>query len=128
MNATERAVFRDGFISRTKDVLNATKDNRDITKIIGADQEARDKLAIALGPQRAREFQALLHAENIMQKLKEAVQGNSTTVMQLLGAGAAGAGAGGYLGFDPTTSGITGALASGLKKGADANMARHITG
>ena len=62
-----------------------------------------------------------------MQKLKEAVQGNSSTVMQLLGAGAAGAAGGGYLGFDPTTSGITGALAGGLKKGADANMARHIT-
>ena len=127
MNTTERALFRDGFISRTKDVLNATKDNRDITKIIGADAEARDKLAIALGPQRAREFQAVLHAETIMQKLKEAVQGNSSTVMQLLGAGAAGAAGGGYLGFDPTTSGISGALAGGLKKGADANMARHIT-
>ena len=84
-------------------------------------------MAIALGPQRAREFQAMLHAESIMQKLKEAVQGNSSTVMQLLGAGAAGAAGGGYLGFDPTTSGITGALAGGLKKGADANMARHIT-
>ena len=127
MNATERALFRDGFISRTKDVLGATRDARDITKILGASQESRNKLAIALGPQRAREFQALLHAESIMQKLKEAVQGNSSTVMQLFGAGAAGAAGGGYLGFDPTASGITGALAGGLKKGADANMARHIT-
>jgi len=127
MNATERALFRDGFISRTKDVLGATRDVRDITKIIGSSQESRDKLAIALGPQRAREFQAVLRGEEIMQKLKEAVQGNSSTVMQLLGAGAAGAAGGGYLGFDPTTSGITSALAGGLKKGADANMARHIT-
>jgi hypothetical protein len=127
MNDTERALFRDGYISRLKDMLGATKDNRDITKILGASREDRDKMAIALGPQRAREFQALLNVENIMQKLKEAVQGNSTTVMQLLGAGAAGAAGGGYLGFDPTTSGITTALAGGLKKGADANMARHIT-
>ena len=127
MNATERALFRDGYISRMKDVLNASKDRRDITKFIGADQEARDKMAVALGPQRAREFQVMLHAEEIMQKLKEAVQGNSSTVMQLLGAGAAGAAGGGYLGFDPTASGISSALAGGLKKGADANMARHIT-
>ena len=61
-----------------KDVLGATKDNRDITKMLGASPESRDKLAIALGPQRAREFQAMLHAESIMQKLKEAVQGNSS--------------------------------------------------
>ena len=127
MTTTERALFRDGYISRMKDVLAATKDNRDITKFLAASQEARDKMAIAMGPQRAREFQAMLHAEEIMQKLKEAVQGNSTTVMQLLGAGAAGAGAGGYLGFDPTTSGIGSAIGLGLKKGADANMARHIT-
>jgi hypothetical protein len=127
MNATERALFRDGYISRMKDVLAATKDNRDITKMLAASTEDRDKMAIALGPQRAREFQAMLHAESIMQKLKEAVQGNSTTVMQLLGAGAAGAAGGGYLGFDPTTSGIGSALTAGLKKGADANMARHIT-
>ena len=63
MSATERALFRDGFISRTKDVLAATRDARDITKILGASAEARDKLAIALGPQKAREFQAMLHAE-----------------------------------------------------------------
>jgi len=127
MSPTERALFRDGYISRMKDVLGATKDNRDITKILGASAEDRNKMVIALGPQRAREFQAVLRAEEIMQKLKEAVQGNSSTVMQLLGAGAAGAGAGGYLGFDPTTSGVGSAVVAGLKKGADANMARHIT-
>jgi hypothetical protein len=127
MTATERALFRDGYISRLKDVLSATKDNRDITKILGASQEDRDKMVIALGAQRAREFQAMLNVENIMQKLKEAVQGNSTTAAQLIAAGLGGAGAGGYLGFDPSTSGLGSALVAGMKKGADANMARHIT-
>ena len=128
MNPTQRALFRDGFVARLKETIAETPDRADLAKRLATSPAARERNQIAMGPQRANEFEAMLRTETIMQKLKEAVQGNSTTVRQLITAGASGAAGGGYLGFDPTTSGIsTSLILTGLKKGGDARMARHIT-
>ena len=126
MNDTERALFRDGYASRMKEVIANQADRADLVKKIGASPAAREKMELALGRQRANELIAMMHGESIMQKLLPAVQGNSSTAMQLLGAGGAGAGAGGYLGYDPTTSGITTALLAGLKGRGDRAVAQHV--
>ena len=126
MSDTERALFRDGYASRMKEVIANQGDRADLVKKIGASPAAREKMELALGRQRANELIAMMHGESIMQKLLPAVQGNSSTAMQLLGAGGAGAGAGGYLGYDPTTSGISTALLAGLKGRGDRAVAQHV--
>jgi hypothetical protein len=50
---------------------------------------------VALGPQRAREVEARLRVEGMMDLARSAVQGNSTTIRQLVELGLAG-GVGGY--------------------------------
>ena len=127
MTDGQRALFRDGFVARLKQTIAETPDRADLAKRLATSPAARERNVIAMGRQRANELEAMLRTETIMQKLKEAVQGNSTTAMQLIGSGAAGAAGGGYLGFDPSASGLVGAAFLGLKKGGDARMAQHIT-
>jgi hypothetical protein len=126
MSDTERALFRDGYASRMKEIIASHGDRTDLVKKIGASPAAREKMEIALGRQRANELIAMMHAESIMQKLTAGVQGNSSSVMQLLGAGGAGAAGGGYLGYDPTASGITTALMAGIKGRGDRAVAQHV--
>lgn len=126
MSASERKLFQDGFASQLKEIINNIADRRDVSNLISNSPTYRDKIQVALGSQKAQELQAILHVENIMQQSLKAVQGNSTTAMQILGAGAAGAGAGGWLGYDPTASGISSALALAGKKGLDKRVAVEI--
>ena len=101
MSDTERALFRDGYASRMKEVIANQSDRADLVKKIAHTPAAREKMELALGRQRANELIAMMHGESIMQKLTASVQGNSSSVMQLIGYTAAGAGGGGYLGYDP---------------------------
>lgn len=126
MSDTERALFRDGYASRMKDVIASQSDRTDLVRKIAHTPAAREKMEIALGRQRANELIAMMHGESIMQKLTRGVQGNSTTAMQLIGAGGAGAGAGGFLGYDPSTSGLSTALLVALKGRGDRAVAQHI--
>ena len=126
MNANERQLFQDGFVSRYVEMLRNLPDRADVTRAIYNSPNAREKIVIALGPQRARELEAMLRVENIMQQGLHAVQGNSTTAAQIIGAGLAGAGGGGLLGYDPSVSGLASALALAGKKGIDNRVATHI--
>lgn len=126
MAPAERQLFQDGFVSRYMEMLSNIPDRADVVRRIYHNDTARQKIEIALGPQRARELEAMLRVENIMQQGLRAVQGNSTTAMQILGAGLAGAGGGGFLGFDPSTSGLAAALATAGKRGIDQRVAVRI--
>lgn len=130
MTPNERQLFQDGFVSRLIETLENVPDRADIVRRIYNTPSAREKIQLALGPNRARELEAILRIENIMQQGLRGVQGNSTTTQQLVGLGLAGGGAGavggGMLGFDPTTSGIVAALTAAGKRGVDQRVALSV--
>jgi len=126
MSPMERQLFQDGFVSRYMEVLDKVPDRADVVRRIYNTPDAKQRFHLVLGPQRAAELETVLRVENIMQQGLRAVQGHSTTALQLITAGAAGAGGGGYLGFDPTTSGIAAALAAAGKRGIDQRVAQNV--
>jgi hypothetical protein len=130
MSQTERQLFQDGFVSRLVEMLEKVPDRADVVKKIYANEANRQKIQLVLGPQRAKELEAMLRVEGIMQQGLRAVQGNSTTAQQLithgLAGGAAGAAGGGYLGFDPSTSGVAAALFAAGKRGVDIKVANKV--
>ena len=97
-NATRRAVaqmspqemqaFQEGFVSRYLDRINQTGDRQNLVGRLANSPAEREKLEIALGPQNARELEAFLHLENIMDQPRVAM-GNSTTARQLVELGLA---------------------------------------
>lgn len=106
MSPTERQLFQDGFVSRFSETLNQIGDRRSVLNKIAESPAAREKLNVALGPQRAQELEAGLRVEGIMDLARGAVQGNSTTARQLAELGLAG----GAFGF---SGGVTNPLDPG---------------
>lgn len=129
MSQAERQLFQDGFVSRLTETIERTGDRRNVVNRIAESPQAREKLEIALGPQRARELEARLRVEGIMDLARGAVQGNSTTARQIAELGLAG-GVGGYgiLHQDPTTmtvGAVMAALSAG-RRGVDTRVARQV--
>lgn len=100
MSPTERQLFQDGFVSRFTETINQTGDRRTVLNKIAESPAAREKLNVALGPQRAGQLEAGLRVEGIMDLARNAVQGNSTTARQLAELGIAGGVGFGANGFD----------------------------
>jgi hypothetical protein len=124
MTPQERQLFQDGFVSRFVDTLNQVGDRRNILNQIASSPAAREKLNVALGPQRAAELEAGLRVEGIMDLARNAVQGNSTTARQLAELGLAG-GAYGFSGggINPLTDPgalVNAALVYGAARGRNA--------
>lgn len=126
MSPTERQLFQDGFVSEYIKRLETVSDRADIVKRIYQDPANREKFAIALGPQRSKELEAILRVEGIMQQGLQGVTGNSSTILQATTLGLAGAGGGAYTGFDPTTSGVLAAALTAGKKGLDQRVASRV--
>lgn len=130
MSDIERRLFQDGFVSRLIETLDQIPDRADVLRRIYNSPAAKEKIEIALGRQKAAELETVLRVENIMQQSKTAVTGNSTTAQQLIAAGLAGGGAGaaggGYLGYDPTASGVLVAALTAGKKGIDIKVATRV--
>jgi hypothetical protein len=95
MSATERQLFQDGFVSRYIETLERVGDRRSVLNKIAESPQAREKLEMVLGPQKARELEAAKRVEGIMDLARGAVQGNSKTAQYLTELGLAG-GVGGY--------------------------------
>jgi hypothetical protein len=83
MSANEAHMVREGFLSEMLRDLKYTRDRNDLVKRLLASPGERDKMAAVMGSAKAREFEAMLHVEEIMQQTKEAL-GNSTTARQLI--------------------------------------------
>lgn len=137
MTPAERQLFAEGFATRLVRTIMEAGDRRAITNAsIFRSPAARERLEIALGPGAARDMEAFLLAEDIMDMGRRAVQGNSTTAQQLIGQGLLSGGAGLYAGGgDPTnpatwiTAAITGAGIRGVRRGVrgvDAKVAREV--
>lgn len=130
MTPAGRKLFQDGFVDRLVQHLNEVQDRRSVvSKIIGS-PAARERLTIALGPDKAREIEARLHVEQIMDLARNSIQGNSTTARQLVELGLAGgsgyAMSGGNL--DPQSL-VNAALVYGALKGRtmiDRRVAQNV--
>jgi hypothetical protein len=132
MSPTERQLFQDGFVSQFVHKINEVGDRRNVLNQIGGSTAARERLNIALGPQRASELEATLRVEGVMEMARGAVQGNSTTARQLvelgLAGGAAGTGGVGAYNMDPkqmTYAAIAGAFLAG-KHHIDTRLAQRV--
>lgn len=131
MTQPEREAFREGFMSRFLQHIDESGDRRNIVARIASSPADRQRIEMALGPNRAREMEAFLYVEQLMD-LPRTAMSNSTTARQLVELGlAGGAGmlaSGGNL-SDPTTW-IVGALTKyGAARGQqviDQRMARNI--
>jgi len=95
MSQAEKDAFSVGFSSELIDAINASRDRVNVIESIFGSQSARDRIRIALGPQKARELEAYVKLEQTLDMLRTATQGNSTTAKQLIQAGLMGGGAGG---------------------------------
>ncbi|MBN8994445.1 MAG: hypothetical protein J0H94_04410 [Rhizobiales bacterium] len=136
MSKPERQLFAEGFATQLVDDLRNIPDRRSVVGKIFESPAARQRFELALGPQAAKEMEVLLRSEVVMDMGRKALQGNSSTVRQLietgLVSGAAGMTAGGGDLSNPTTW-ITAALTGfALRKGrglvshVDANIARRV--
>lgn len=132
MTPTERQLFQDGFVSRFIQQLSESGDRRNVLNQIAQSPAARERLHIAIGPQRAAELEASLRVEGIIDIARNAVSGNSTTARQLAELGFAGGagslGAYGTYNQNPgqmTAAAVAGALLAG-RRGIDARVAQRV--
>lgn len=133
MTPQERQLFQDGFVSKFIETLNNVGDRRSILNKIAESPAAREKLNIAIGPQRAQELEAGLRVEGIMDLARNAVQGNSTTARQLtelgLAGGTYGIGSGGDITNLHPSALMSAALVYGAARGKgriNENVSRHV--
>lgn len=122
MSPVEKQLFQDGYVSDLVKKLSETGDRRNALNQLSQSPAGRERLSMVMGPTKAREFEAMLRVEGIMDMSRAAVNGNSWTARRLydLGlVGGAGLGASGTYHMDPkemATGAIIGAIASGGKK------------
>lgn len=133
MTPPERQLFKEGFVQSLTQKIEATGDRRNVLNSIAQSPRAREQMELAMGPQGAREFEAMMRVEGVMDLARGAVQGNSTTARQLTELGLAGGAYGvGTLGdiTNPNPGALaTAALMYGAAKGRNAinqNVARQV--
>lgn len=131
MSPAEKQLFQKGYASTLMNQIGEMGDRRTILNTIAASPAARERMEIAFGPQKAKEMEAFLRVEGIMDRARNAVSGNSTTARQLAELGLAG-GAYGIAGHGDLTDPravATGALVWGLAHGRhkiDERVAKRV--
>jgi hypothetical protein len=92
MTGPERELFRQGFASEMVRRVNETSDRRSVLNqiFLGGSPAARERIQMALGPEGARQLEAHMRVENVMDMARRAIGGNSTTARQLAELGLAG--------------------------------------
>lgn len=83
MDENEREVFAHGVAADMLSRIKNRKERSDISKMFDSPEE-RQKIAMALGPERTSQFEAFHRVENIMDRAYQAVVSNSTTAKQYL--------------------------------------------
>jgi hypothetical protein len=97
MKPAEKEAFETGFASELIDQAKTTNDRTNVITRMFKSPEARQKMSMAFGPQRAREIEAFVRVETAMDSLRGAF-GNSTTARQLIESGVIGGGTWWYTG------------------------------
>lgn len=106
----ERKVFATGYASELIDTIKASRDRVNVINNVFGSQASRESLELALGRQRALEVEAYVRMEGIVDQLRTAVSGNSSTAKQLIAAGVLGGGVSALQGGDLTNIGSSAAL------------------
>jgi hypothetical protein len=133
MSPADKQRFQDGFVSRLLETLRQVPDRRSVVNQIAQSPAARERLAVALGPQRAREVQAMLHVEDILDLARPAAQGGASRARELAELGLAGGAdaAGGEVRNPDPTSIMSAALIYGAARGRhviDPRAAQQVAG
>jgi hypothetical protein len=134
MGDQERGLFQDGYMSQQIENARNSGDRRNYLAMIDNTPNKRSAIQLALGPQRANELRAYLGVEGIMDAARGAVQGNSTTVRQLVELGLAGGGVSVLEGTNPFSDPETfihSALVMGAVRGhqvINERVARQVAG
>jgi hypothetical protein len=114
MTPAEKDAFSVGFSSEIIDRIKASGDRQNVIQQVFGTPSMRERVRIALGPQKALELEAYVKAESIVDQLRGAVTGNSTTAKQLIAAGILGGGAGLWSSGGNVQTGLTWAAIAGL--------------
>lgn len=138
MSKAERGLFAEGFVSELVNKIRNISDRQTVINKIYNTPNAKQRVEMALGKDRAKELEAFLHVESVADMLRNEVKGNSTTVRQLIEMGLAGGGKGAALGAgagylagngDPSLSSVGSVVGMLLqRKGAriDDKVARKV--
>ena len=134
MSPAERELFARGYASNLAATIERQSDNRNVLNATFLNNPAaQERARLALGPDRARQLEALLRAERVLDRARTNL-GNSTTARQLFEIGAAGgatAGAEGLLNQDINpqhllTAAIIGGFARRGAQVVDQRVARRV--
>jgi hypothetical protein len=135
MPPAERSLFREGFAS---ELIKQVREVPDRTSVVNRSfinsQAARERIELALGPRGAREMEAFLRLERIMETTSKSIMGNSSSVRQFMSLTAAGGSSGlGYaLGtgdtnpLNITAATVVGALLKHRRQGINVNVAQRV--
>lgn len=96
----EKDAFATGYSSELIDKIKASPDRANVINSMFKSQASRESIELALGPQKARQIEAYVRVEDMVDRLRGAL-GNSTTARQLVELGI-GAGVGGGAGYGLT--------------------------
>jgi len=91
MTPDERELFEEGFVSTYLKNVEGSPDNANLVNRLMNSPRDRKMFDLALGQDKAKQLEAFLHVENVMQAANNAM-GNSTTARQLVELGLAGGG------------------------------------
>jgi hypothetical protein len=128
MTPGERELFSRGYTFNILDKVGKVKDNQSIVNqtFMGTSPAARAKNLMALGPERSAALEARLRIESIMDRVRPAVQGGSTTARQLAEYGLAGAAGAAYSGSFYSPEALAGLALRAGKGQADARVAKEV--
>ena len=132
MSEPEKKLFQHGFLSELQNRIGEGRDRRDIIDRIAGSTAARQRIEMVVGQGNFARVEVFLRAESIMDQLRKAVQGNSTTARQLADMAAIPGlvGAGTYAGSgDVQNAGLAAAAAGAMKHGSakiNANVMKHV--
>jgi hypothetical protein len=129
-NEAEKELFARGYASNLLEKVRASKDNTSVINqsFMGTSPQDRAKNLMALGRERAGALEARLRIEQMMDAMRPAVSGGSTTARQIAEYGlASGAGAGiGSFGDATSPGAIAGVLMKAGKGRVDSKVAEEV--
>jgi hypothetical protein len=136
MNAAEKTLFAEGFADSLVRRISEVSNRRDVIDSAFIRTRASvERIELALGPRKARELEAFLRVEDLMDRARDAF-GNSTSIRQYVELGLIGTGSGAAYGGmtgDWGSAAMVGLGAAAARSGGRAasnrirtNVARHV--
>ena len=132
MSGPEKKLFTHGFLSELQNKIGETRDRQNVVNTIFASPAARQRIEMVVGQDQYARVEKFIRAETIMDQLRTAVQGNSTTARQLADMAAIPGlvGAGTFAGSgDLKDAGLAATGAAALRHGSskiNANVMKHV--